>query len=54
MTDTNKGYIRDWQYARIAQIRKLKRKRVSLKELRRRFGVSLVDRALNTKSQMIY
>jgi hypothetical protein len=43
---------RDWYYARITQIRKLK-KTTSVKELTRRFGVSLVDRALNTKN-MIY
>jgi hypothetical protein len=47
-----KEMTRDWNYARITQIRKLKNK-VSIKELNRRFGQSLVDRALNTKV-MIY
>jgi ribosomal protein S19E (S16A) len=52
MTDVQEK-MRDWQYARIAQIRKLK-KTVSIKELTRRFGASLVDRALNTKPLKIY
>ncbi|MFA5166879.1 MAG: hypothetical protein WC449_06340 [Candidatus Paceibacterota bacterium] len=50
---SQKDNISEWQFARITQIRKLKKQRVSIKSLSKRFGAALVDRALNTKN-MIY
>jgi len=47
-------YSNEWKQARIMQIRKLKKQRVSINKLNKRFGTALVDRALNTKTSMVY